>query len=801
MRHVLLGLVTTAAVVVPLAAQGIDPIGRIHPKAGPFTAVPVLTLPAIDRAALSVEDARRRANGDPARYAVPFPTAANPDTHGLWEALDPTWSLWRLRIACPEASHVNLGFQQYAMPAGARMMVYASNYQDVVRPFDSGDHQPGGEFWTPVVQTSEIVCEVYVPTALRPQVQLQLAQVGSGYRFFNFGDDAIGGIDPAGACNVDVACSQGAAFPLEIPAIAAMSSNGSIFCTGSMINNTASDGKNYFLTAFHCGVTSANAASLVCYWNYQRATCGSGSGPLTQFTSGAMWRAGYSPSDFTLVELNSAPNLAWGITHAGWNRGTAAPTASTAIHHPSGDVKKISFENAASTITSYGGTTSPGDSTHLRVVDWDTGTTEGGSSGSPLLDQNKLIVGQLHGGSAACGNNLSDWYGRLAVSWTGGGTNTTRLSNWLDPINTGATTLATRPVGGRGGGGGTVAAAPSYGTGCYTRFASFAQTFAANTLDLGGTATVANVIRLQPLAGNSGYTVQAGANAWFTPVAANLALGDDALSAALTLPFAFPFPGGATTQVRMCSNGFVWLNGTSTAAEYQPTAALLVGAASRLAPLWMDLNPAAGGTCHFDVAPGNAAVYLTWNGVPHYGSTAGNTVQVALFPSGAVEFRYRALGSQTNTCVVGWGRSGSQVPPNRDLSATNLPFQVSSDQAGLTFTGVNRPLLGATQQCTLTNVPNPAASIGLVLLATTSIPAGQDLALIGAPGCALYNPATVVQTLLPLSAATPWSFAIPNTAALGGTRVYVQAGALIPPGTNAFGVRPSTGVDRRRGTL
>ncbi|MFN9755605.1 MAG: trypsin-like serine peptidase [Planctomycetota bacterium] len=799
MRHVLLGLVTTAAVVVPLAAQGIDPIGRIHPKAGPLTAVPVLTLPAIDRAALSVEDARRRANGDPARYAVPFPTAANPDTHGLWEALDPTWSLWRQRIAGPAASHVTLGVQQYARPAGARMMVYASNYQDVVRPFDSGDHQPGGEFWTPVVQTSEIVCEVYVPTALRPQVQLQLAQVGSGYRFFNFGDDAIGGIDPAGACNVDVACSQGAAFPLEIPAIAAMSSNGSIFCTGSMINNTASDGKNYFLTAFHCGVTSANAASLVCYWNYQRATCGSGSGPLTQFTSGAPGRPGYSPSDFTLVELNSAPNLAWGITHAGWNRGTAAPTSSTAIHHPSGDVKKISFENAASTITSYGGTTSPGDSTHLRVVDWDTGTTEGGSSGSPLLDQNKLIVGQLHGGSAACGNNLSDWYGRLAVSWTGGGTNTTRLSNWLDPINTGATTLATRPVG--GGGGGTVAAATSYGAGCYTRFASFAQTFAANTLDLGGTATVANVIRLQPLAGNSGYTVQAGANAWFTPVAANLALGDDALSAALTLPFAFPFPGGATSHVRMCSHGFVWLNGTSTAAEYQPTAALLVGAASRLAPLWMDLNPAAGGTCHFDVAPGNAAVYLTWNGVPHYGSTAGNTVQVALFPSGAVEFRYRALGSQTNTCVVGWGRSGSQVPPNRDLSATNLPFQVSSDQAGLTFTGVNRPLLGATQQCTLTNVPNPAASIGLVLLATTSIPAGQDLALIGAPGCALYNPATVVQTLLPLSAATPWSFAIPNTAALGGTRVYGQAGALIPPGTNAFGLLTSNGVDLLLGTL
>lgn len=781
-------------------AQTVDPIGRVHPKAAPLAAVPTLTLPGIDRAALSLEDVQRRMNGQPARYAVPFPANANLNTHGLWEALDATWSLWRLRIACPDASHVNLGFQQYFMPAGARMMVYASNYQDVVRPFDSGDHQPTGEFWTPVVQTSEIVCEVYVPTALRPQAQLQLQQVGSGYRFFGFGDDAVGGIDPAGACNVDVACPQSAGWNLEIPAIAAMSSGGSIFCTGAMVNNTANDGKNYFLTAFHCGVTSANAASLVCYWNYQRSACGSGSGPLAQFTSGATFRAGYSPSDFTLVELNSSPNIAWGITHAGWNRGTAAPTSSTAIHHPSGDVKKISFETAASTITSYGGNASPGDSTHLRVIDWDTGTTEPGSSGSPLFDQNKLIVGQLHGGSAACGNNLSDWYGRVTTSWTGGGTNATRLSNWLDPINTGATTMPTRPVG--GGGGGTVATATSYGTGCYTSYASFAQTFAGGTIDLAGTASVANVIRMQPLVGAPGYTVQAGANAWYTPVAANLALADDAVSAALTLPFTFSFPGGSTTQVRMCSNGFIWLNGASTGAEYQPTSALLVGGgASRLAPIWMDLNPAAGGTCHFDVAPGNAAVYLTWNAVPHFNSTAGNSVQLALFPNGVVEYRYRVLGSQTAACVVGWGRAGSAVPPDRDLSAANLPFQVSSDLAGLTFTGVNRPLLGATQQCALTNVPNPTSSVGLVLLGMSSIAAGQDLAAIGAPGCFLYNPGTVIQTLFPLGASTTWSFAIPNTPALSGTHVYAQGAALIPPGTNAFGALTSNGVDLLIGTL
>jgi lysyl endopeptidase len=36
---------------------------------------------------------------------------------------------------------------------------------------------------------------------------------------------------------------------------------------------------------------------------------------------------------------------------------------------------------------------------------------------------------------------MKDYYGRVSVSWTGGGSNSTRLSNWLDAGNTGATTL------------------------------------------------------------------------------------------------------------------------------------------------------------------------------------------------------------------------------------------------------------------------------------------------------------------------------------------------------------------------
>jgi hypothetical protein len=92
-------------------------------------------------------------------------------------------------------------------------------------------------------------------------------------------------------------------------------------------------------------------------------------------------------------------------------------------------------------ITSYGGNSVPGNGTHLRVSSWDEGTTEPGSSGCPLFDPDAHIVGQLHGGSADCGNALSDWFGLFSRSWSGGGSSTTRLSNWLDPCGTAPTTL------------------------------------------------------------------------------------------------------------------------------------------------------------------------------------------------------------------------------------------------------------------------------------------------------------------------------------------------------------------------
>lgn len=301
-----------------------------------------------------------------------------------------------------------------------------------IRPFTSADNNTAQELWSPVIMSDDVMIEVSVPAEKVSEVNLELSHVGQGFRTFSQKTNK------SGSCNIDVACTDSQGWE-KVNSVAVISTGGSRFCTGFMVNNTSNDGTPFFMTANHCRLTVSAAPSLVAYWNYQTSTCGGNrDGKLTDFQTGAVHLASYSKSDMTLLKLNSAPNAEWNVNFAGWDRSGVDATSAVAIHHPNVDEKSISFENDPTEITSYLGRTVPGDSTHVRVVDWDKGTTEPGSSGSPLFDQNHRVIGRLHGGGAACGNDESDYYGRIFTSWEGGGTATTSLKSHLDAADTGA---------------------------------------------------------------------------------------------------------------------------------------------------------------------------------------------------------------------------------------------------------------------------------------------------------------------------------------------------------------------------
>ncbi len=421
----------------------------------------------LDLLRLGEEDVARDQEGLPPRFAVPEKVSITPARKGTWEDLGNGQMIWRLRVIGREGTNsLNLGFTRYNMTPGGRLLLYSTDGTQISRVFTAADNEAHGELWTPVVITSDLVVEVTLPKREMNALDLKLGWINQGYR--GFGTISADSYNKSGSCNLDVACLGSTdTWREEMRSVGVISTGGSTFCTGSLVNNTANDRKMFFMTANHCSINSGNAASLVVYWNYQNSFCrtpGStqsgqaGDGSLSQFHTGSFFRAAYSASDMTLVELDDPAVTAYNHFWSGWDRSTGdftctASVPCASIHHPSTDEKRITYVTTNTATTSYSGTTSPGDGSHVWAK-WAVdppgpytipGVTEPGSSGSPLYNSSGRFIGQLHGGPSACGatgNNLSDYYGRFNVSWTGGGTSSTRLSNWLDAGGTGATTIA-----------------------------------------------------------------------------------------------------------------------------------------------------------------------------------------------------------------------------------------------------------------------------------------------------------------------------------------------------------------------
>ena len=420
----------------------------------PAEATPDRTLPPLDHNYL-ISKARKLEKEGRFLFAEARTVNVAPHLAGKW-SLSGDRAIWRYHLRSIGATSLNLAFSRFHLPPDSTLTISDPTGTARSVSFTSRDNDDHGELWTPLFETEELIVSLDVRPGLTGDLQLELAQVNHGFRTKgkNKGEKDIGG-SRSGSCNIDVVCSaaDNATFgPLvdlyrdQIRSVAAYTLNGVETCTGALVNNTRNDLTPYFLTANHCGISSSNAPSIVVYWNFENSTCrtpntsasgNDGNGIISQFNSGSIYRASRSNSDFCLIELDDPVDPAFQPFYAGWDRSGDNPSQSVAIHHPGVSEKRISFELDPTITTNYSSNSSNPNGTHVRVIDWDFGTTEGGSSGSPLFDEAGRIIGQLHGGGAACGNNLSDWYGRVSRSWQDGSSASRQLAAWLDPDNTG----------------------------------------------------------------------------------------------------------------------------------------------------------------------------------------------------------------------------------------------------------------------------------------------------------------------------------------------------------------------------
>lgn len=393
-------------------------------------------LPRVDMEKVRAADEGRVQRGEVPHYAVARTVRISTWSHGDWQPVGQDKARWRLRLSSPGAISLNLAFGSFHMPVGGRLTVASADGRYRIGPFTERDNDPHGQLWTPPIPTSELILDLLVPVARFEELKLELTRIHHGYA--GFGEP----LPKSGDCHVDVACSEAAPWSDQVRSVGLVSIAGVRFCTGFLVNNTAHDGRPLFITADHCGIQPAEAPSVVVMWNHQRKTCGGPrAGAWELFQTGALFRASHRATDMVLLELDDPPDPAAAVYYAGWDRRGVDPEGVVAIHHPNTDVKRISFATGAADTTWHLVRWPVAGGNHLRVDHWDLGTTEGGSSGAPLFNHDRRVVGQLHGGYAACGNHRADWFGRLSVAWDGDGRPGTRLADWLDPLGSGVSTL------------------------------------------------------------------------------------------------------------------------------------------------------------------------------------------------------------------------------------------------------------------------------------------------------------------------------------------------------------------------
>jgi hypothetical protein len=225
------------------------------------------------------------------------------------------------------------------------------------------------------------------------------------------------------------------------------------FCSGSVVNNTKQDFSGLLLTASHCstdfgsGVASDfDFSRWIFYFNYESPGCNTIS--VTPLTIVGAEKLAISDvpldkgSDFLLLRTLKSIHAKYNPYYCGWDATGINSSSGVGIHHPDGAIKKISTYTSALGSGSSGGVIgSPG--THW-FVSWSAtpngyGVTEGGSSGSPLFNDDGLIFGTLTGGESSCSNpGGEDWYGKFSYSWESNGTRPDQqLKPWLDPDNIG----------------------------------------------------------------------------------------------------------------------------------------------------------------------------------------------------------------------------------------------------------------------------------------------------------------------------------------------------------------------------
>ncbi|HPE40602.1 MAG TPA: T9SS type A sorting domain-containing protein [Bacteroidales bacterium] len=414
--------------------------------------IPTINLPEIDSQKLLNEDKSFSDKGTPLRVGINHFVTLNMNNSGRWDILPNGDRIWRVSIKSNGALLLHLNFDQFQIPKGSEVFVYSPDHQNVSDKYDYTSVAPDQTFGTADIPGDEIILDYYQPAFVEGTPIISINQVGHTYKSISMDKGYHGNAE--GNCHINVACDEVQPWRDQANAVVLVkiTQGTDIYvCSGAMINNTRQDNTPYVFTAEHCYDPAVTLWRFV--FEYQTSSCDAVTGSYNKYAFGGEVMARDDDSDFMLLKItgdinnNYKPN----IFLAGWDRSENQPSIGAAIHHPGGDYKKYSKPRVI--------TTGTGGYNKFWRVGWlldpnNKGTTEPGSSGSPLFSAQGYIVGSLCCGTSSCvysgensvGPGGYDYYGKFSYSWTNNNNtlNAKKLQPWLDPDNWGNMALAGR---------------------------------------------------------------------------------------------------------------------------------------------------------------------------------------------------------------------------------------------------------------------------------------------------------------------------------------------------------------------
>jgi hypothetical protein len=384
------------------------------------------------------------------KFAEPKIVDISPLNHASSELIGDS-IIYRQKIIAQNATSITVSFDRLTLSKNAELYIYNPEGTVITGPITAKENINIGRFWSSnSFPGNSIILELKIPKNERSNNDLHIFKILFGFPVKNKSNlsdsTAFGHFNTSSSCNINVLCAQGNGFVNERKAVCLIETNDGGSGSGALVNNTCNVNKPYLLTAWHI-TNGRNPNNFTYIFGWWSSTCSPNTNNQQALLfNGATLRATYEPTDFSLLELFQTPASNSDLTFLGWSRSSSIPATSVGIHHPSGDQMKISFADNSASI----GNVRLNSNTAWRVL-WSRGIAQSGSSGSPLFDPNRRVIGQLYSitqpAGPPCNQQIGGTnYGRFDLSWTGGGTNDSRLSNWLDPTGSNVTTTNTTSV-------------------------------------------------------------------------------------------------------------------------------------------------------------------------------------------------------------------------------------------------------------------------------------------------------------------------------------------------------------------